>query len=169
MPTVHGEDSVLRVLDKESMSEKFAKLTLDVVGFYLTGTGSVNTAYVATGTFDTAQPFPDPQAIGNATSSAEIGEFAITCDEGDIATSGSIQQVAFNGADSVLPVPVLNDSGNAATWGVVLASDGTPIGVDNNHAINAGWNVNPSGGYYFVSHFWYVATVSCLDNAPAHV
>jgi type IV pilus assembly protein PilB len=33
MPTVHGEDSVLRVLDKESMSEKFAKLTLDVVGF----------------------------------------------------------------------------------------------------------------------------------------
>ena len=33
MPTVHGEDSVLRVLDKESMSEKFAKLSLDVVGF----------------------------------------------------------------------------------------------------------------------------------------
>jgi type IV pilus assembly protein PilB len=33
MPTVHGEDSVLRVLDKESMSEKFARLTLDVVGF----------------------------------------------------------------------------------------------------------------------------------------
>jgi len=33
MPTVHGEDAVLRVLDKESMSEKFAKLTLDVVGF----------------------------------------------------------------------------------------------------------------------------------------
>jgi type IV pilus assembly protein PilB len=33
MPTVHGEDSVLRVLDKESMSEKFSKLTLDVVGF----------------------------------------------------------------------------------------------------------------------------------------
>jgi type IV pilus assembly protein PilB len=33
MPTVHGEDAVLRVLDKESMSEKFAKLSLDVVGF----------------------------------------------------------------------------------------------------------------------------------------
>ena len=33
MPTIHGEDSVLRVLDKESMSEKFAKLSLDVVGF----------------------------------------------------------------------------------------------------------------------------------------
>jgi type IV pilus assembly protein PilB len=32
MPTVHGEDAVLRVLDKESMSEKFAKLSLDVVG-----------------------------------------------------------------------------------------------------------------------------------------
>jgi type IV pilus assembly protein PilB len=33
MPTIHGEDAVLRVLDKESMSEKFTKLTLDVVGF----------------------------------------------------------------------------------------------------------------------------------------
>jgi type IV pilus assembly protein PilB len=33
MPTIHGEDAVLRVLDKESMSEKFARLTLDVVGF----------------------------------------------------------------------------------------------------------------------------------------
>src|SRR5205809_1551253 len=33
MPTIHGEDAVLRVLDKESMSEKFHKLTLDVVGF----------------------------------------------------------------------------------------------------------------------------------------
>jgi type IV pilus assembly protein PilB len=33
MPTIHGEDAVLRVLDKESLSEKFAKLTLDVVGF----------------------------------------------------------------------------------------------------------------------------------------
>src|SRR5579884_1589211 len=29
MPTIHGEDAVLRVLDKESMSEKFSKLTLD--------------------------------------------------------------------------------------------------------------------------------------------
>src|SRR5579871_2153700 len=33
MPTIYGEDAVLRVLDKESMSEKFAKLSLDVVGF----------------------------------------------------------------------------------------------------------------------------------------
>jgi len=33
MPTVHGEDAVLRVLDKESMSEKFSNLSLDVVGF----------------------------------------------------------------------------------------------------------------------------------------
>jgi type IV pilus assembly protein PilB len=33
MPTVHGEDCVLRVLDKESMSEKFTRLTLEVVGF----------------------------------------------------------------------------------------------------------------------------------------
>ena len=32
-PSIHGEDAVLRVLDKESMSEKFHKLTLDVVGF----------------------------------------------------------------------------------------------------------------------------------------
>jgi type IV pilus assembly protein PilB len=30
---VHGENAVLRVLDKESMSEKFRNLTLDVVGF----------------------------------------------------------------------------------------------------------------------------------------
>src|SRR5579884_3921957 len=33
MPTIHGEDAVLRVLDKESMSEKFHQLSLDVVGF----------------------------------------------------------------------------------------------------------------------------------------
>src|SRR5271169_3493566 len=33
MPTVHGENCVLRVLDKESMSEKFRNLTLEVVGF----------------------------------------------------------------------------------------------------------------------------------------
>ena len=33
MPTIYGEDAVLRVLDKESMSEKFAQLSLDVVGF----------------------------------------------------------------------------------------------------------------------------------------
>jgi type IV pilus assembly protein PilB len=34
MPTVHGENAVLRVLDKESMSEKFRNLTLEVVGFH---------------------------------------------------------------------------------------------------------------------------------------
>ena len=33
MPSINGEDAVLRVLDKESMSEKFHTLTLDVVGF----------------------------------------------------------------------------------------------------------------------------------------
>ena len=33
MPTIHGEDAVLRVLDKETMSEKFSKLSLEVVGF----------------------------------------------------------------------------------------------------------------------------------------
>lgn len=33
MPTIHGEDAVLRVLDKESMSEKFSHLSLEVVGF----------------------------------------------------------------------------------------------------------------------------------------
>jgi len=33
MPSIHGENAVLRVLDKESMSEKFRELNLDVVGF----------------------------------------------------------------------------------------------------------------------------------------
>src|ERR1700723_1659460 len=33
MPSVHGEDAVLRVLDKETLSEKFRNLNLDVVGF----------------------------------------------------------------------------------------------------------------------------------------
>src|SRR5271156_1317823 len=32
MPASHGEDAVLRVLDKETLSEKFTNLTLDVVG-----------------------------------------------------------------------------------------------------------------------------------------
>src|SRR6185437_2964242 len=32
MPSVYGEDAVLRVLDKESLSEKFRDLSLDVVG-----------------------------------------------------------------------------------------------------------------------------------------
>ncbi len=33
MPSVHGEDAVLRVLDKESISEQFKDLRLDVLGF----------------------------------------------------------------------------------------------------------------------------------------
>ncbi|HTZ72876.1 MAG TPA: GspE/PulE family protein [Candidatus Aquilonibacter sp.] len=33
MPSVHGEDAVLRVLDKETLSEKFRNLNLGVVGF----------------------------------------------------------------------------------------------------------------------------------------
>jgi type IV pilus assembly protein PilB len=33
MPASHGEDAVLRILDKETLSEKFHSLTLDVVGF----------------------------------------------------------------------------------------------------------------------------------------
>jgi type IV pilus assembly protein PilB len=33
MPTVHGEDAVIRILDKEQINEQFRNLTLDVVGF----------------------------------------------------------------------------------------------------------------------------------------
>jgi type IV pilus assembly protein PilB len=33
MPSIHGEDAVLRVLDKETLSEKFQNLNLDVIGF----------------------------------------------------------------------------------------------------------------------------------------
>jgi type IV pilus assembly protein PilB len=33
MPSVHGEDAVIRVLDKESASEEFSTLSLDVCGF----------------------------------------------------------------------------------------------------------------------------------------
>jgi type II secretory ATPase GspE/PulE/Tfp pilus assembly ATPase PilB-like protein len=33
MPSVHGEDAVVRILDKESISEQFVELTLNVVGF----------------------------------------------------------------------------------------------------------------------------------------
>src|SRR5438046_938666 len=33
MPSIHGEDAVIRILDKESLSEKFRTLSLDVVGF----------------------------------------------------------------------------------------------------------------------------------------
>ncbi|HYR44769.1 MAG TPA: GspE/PulE family protein, partial [Terriglobia bacterium] len=33
MPSIHGEDAVIRILDKQSISEKFRTLNLDVVGF----------------------------------------------------------------------------------------------------------------------------------------
>jgi type IV pilus assembly protein PilB len=33
MPSVHGEDAVIRILDKETISEKFRNLSLEVVGF----------------------------------------------------------------------------------------------------------------------------------------
>ena len=33
MPSVHGEDAVIRILDKESISEQFRELRLDVLGF----------------------------------------------------------------------------------------------------------------------------------------
>jgi type IV pilus assembly protein PilB len=33
MPTVHGEDAVIRILDKEQISEEFKNLSLDIVGF----------------------------------------------------------------------------------------------------------------------------------------
>ncbi|HYG81249.1 MAG TPA: GspE/PulE family protein [Pyrinomonadaceae bacterium] len=33
MPTVHGEDAVIRILDKEQINEEFRNLNLDVVGF----------------------------------------------------------------------------------------------------------------------------------------
>ena len=50
MPTVHGENAVLRVLDKESMSEKFRKLTLDVVGFARRGSARASAAISASPT-----------------------------------------------------------------------------------------------------------------------
>ena len=33
MPSVHGEDAVIRILDKESLSEQFTELKLDILGF----------------------------------------------------------------------------------------------------------------------------------------
>ncbi|MDA1092739.1 MAG: GspE/PulE family protein [Acidobacteria bacterium] len=33
MPTVHGEDAVIRILDKETISEQFSELRLDILGF----------------------------------------------------------------------------------------------------------------------------------------
>ena len=33
MPSIHGEDAVIRILDKESISEQFSELRLDILGF----------------------------------------------------------------------------------------------------------------------------------------
>ena len=33
MPSVHGEDAVIRILDKESLSKQFANLSLDILGY----------------------------------------------------------------------------------------------------------------------------------------
>ena len=37
MPSIHGEDAVLRILDKESLHEKFHSLRLEVLGVWPTG------------------------------------------------------------------------------------------------------------------------------------
>src|SRR6266852_2693324 len=60
MPSVHGEDAVIRILDKESISEQFTELRLDILGFpeaelkrfrkYIagpTGSGKTTTLYAA--------------------------------------------------------------------------------------------------------------------------
>ena len=41
MPSVHGEDAVIRILDKESISEQFRELRLDILGFPETGAEAV--------------------------------------------------------------------------------------------------------------------------------
>ncbi|MFZ9834797.1 MAG: GspE/PulE family protein [Holophagaceae bacterium] len=33
MPTIHGEDAVIRILDKENLTQEFAALNLDILGF----------------------------------------------------------------------------------------------------------------------------------------
>jgi len=33
MPTIHGEDAVIRILDKENLTEEFQTLTLEILGF----------------------------------------------------------------------------------------------------------------------------------------
>ena len=45
MPTVHGENAVLRVLDKESMSEKFKKLEPGCGGVCGEGSGAVSAVH----------------------------------------------------------------------------------------------------------------------------
>ena len=41
MPSVHGEDAVIRILDKESISEQFRELRLDILGFPGSGAETV--------------------------------------------------------------------------------------------------------------------------------
>ena len=41
MPSVHGEDAVIRILDKQSMSEQFTELRLDILGFPEAGAEAV--------------------------------------------------------------------------------------------------------------------------------
>jgi type IV pilus assembly protein PilB len=41
MPSVHGEDAVIRILDKESISEQFTELTLDILGLPGAGAAAV--------------------------------------------------------------------------------------------------------------------------------
>ena len=77
MPTVYGEDAVIRILDKEQISEEFKNLSLDIVGFdpvdlkqfrqYIkepygmvlvtgpTGSGKTNTLYSALQALNTSE------------------------------------------------------------------------------------------------------------------
>ena len=45
MPSIHGEDAVIRILDKETISEKFRTLSLDVVGFCRGGSQEIPAIY----------------------------------------------------------------------------------------------------------------------------
>ena len=45
MPSIHGEDAVIRILDKESISEQFRELSLDILGFPGIGAQTVSQAY----------------------------------------------------------------------------------------------------------------------------
>ena len=42
MPTIHGEDAVIRILDKEQINEEFRNLNLDVVGLCRRGSEKVS-------------------------------------------------------------------------------------------------------------------------------
>ena len=61
MPTVHGENAVLRVLDKESMSEKFQQPDAGCGGLCRGGSAAVSALYSRTlrhGAGDRARPAP---------------------------------------------------------------------------------------------------------------